>query len=333
MMYMLNVKVEPIDGTSVVVGWTGVKSGVPVSVYLGTSPATIDRENPAAVSTSGSARITGIDPLNRYYFEVAADGAGVIAAPRRVVMDGAVNFRDLGGYTTTDGRQVRWGRVFRSDGLARLSDPDLERIRRMGISRVFDLRSFDEIADAPDRLPDDGSVNHVHVPVTHGDFDFVEAMKRIKTGDTSWLTDDFMVKGYINNLESFPRAWGDIIGAAVNAGRGPLVFHCTGGKDRTGTCAALLLLALGVDEETVIYDHQLSNIYIKELLPRIYEMMASYGIDPEILFPYLTAPRECIEALLEHIRENYGSATGYLTEKGGVTPEDIERVRQSLLDY
>ncbi|NOY70334.1 MAG: tyrosine-protein phosphatase [Deltaproteobacteria bacterium] len=330
---MIKIDVEAIDKTSIKVEWSGIEPGRQVFVFLGTSQSTIDRKNPVAVSTSGHTRITGLDPLNRYYFEISVDGkAGVIAAPRRVIMDGAVNFRDLGGYATKDGRQVKWGRVFRADGLARLSDVDLKRMVRMKITRVFDLRSAAEMADAPDRLPDNRSIKHVHVPVTHGDFDFVEAMKRIKAGDTSWLTDDFMVKGYINNIESFPLAWGRIIGEAADAGKGPLVFHCTGGKDRTGTCAALLLLALGVDEETVIYDHQLSNIYIRQLLPQIYEMMASYGIDPEILFPYLTAPRECVEALLEHIRKNYGSATGYLVERGGMIPEEIERIKQGLLE-
>jgi len=328
---MINADIETLDPTAVEIRWTGVPPGLPVSIFYGTSVEEIDRENPVAVSESCPVRISGLDPLNRYFFEISADGRSVVSASRRVIMDGAVNFRDLGGYLAEDGRRVKWGRVYRSDGLARLSDRDVERIRRMGIKCVFDLRSADEINEAPDRLPDDRSVAHVHIPVTHGEFDFVEAMHRIKRGDTSWLTDDFMIRGYINNIESFPRAWGRIIKAAADMRRGPVLFHCTGGKDRTGTCAALILLALGVDEDTVIEDHQLSNIYIKELLPKIYEMMAGYGIDPETLFPYLTAPRECIAGLIDYIRDKYGTAVDYLVQRAGLTMEDIELLRQSLL--
>src|SRR5262245_46756760 len=72
---------------------------------------------------------------------------------RHVVLDGAQNFRDLGGYATEDGRTVRWGLLYRSDNLARLSDADLERLHELGIKLVCDFRSAEEKAEEPDRLP------------------------------------------------------------------------------------------------------------------------------------------------------------------------------------
>ena len=88
---------------------------------------------------------------------------------------------------------------------------------------------------------------------------------------------------------------------------------------------------LGVDEETVIEDHQLSNVYIAELLPKVYELMKSYGVDPEVLFPYLTAPRDCIMAVLQYLRENYGTAADYLEEKAGVSKSVQEKLKEQLL--
>lgn len=311
---------------------SGIRSvDQPVRVYVGNSPSSINRDEPAVVSKDDFITIGGLAPGHRYYFEVVVDGHRFITAERRVPLDGTVNFRDLGGYQTVDGRQTRWGRVFRSDGLSRLSELDLTRLGRMGIRRVFDFRSASEREEAPDHLPEDDSIRYVHLPITHGEFDFVEALKRLKAGDDSWLTPDFMVNGYINNIESFPESWGTVIDYLSRPDSDPAVFHCTGGKDRTGTCAALILLLLGVPEETVIEDHQLSNIYIAELLPRIYEMMAAYGVDPDRVFPYLTAPRECIATVLDHIRNRYGSAAGYLKSRANITDEQILQLKARLL--
>jgi protein-tyrosine phosphatase len=112
----------------------------------------------------------------------------------------------------------------------------------------------------------------------------------------------------------------------------PLVFHCTGGKDRAGTCAALILLTLGVTEKTVIYDHGLSNIYISDVVDKIYAQFEALGIKRRRIAPYFTAPRYCIEALLAHIRIKYGSASNYLKSKAGVTEKMLVRIRKELLE-
>ncbi|HMA84736.1 MAG TPA: tyrosine-protein phosphatase [Desulfosalsimonadaceae bacterium] len=280
-----------------------------------------------------SLTISGRDLSLRPFFKiVAGDGSCVIAAERRMPLEGAVNFRDIGGYQTTGGRLVRWGRVFRSDGLYRLTDADLAVLSRLEIRHVFDFRTASEAANAPNRLPEAPPVAYHNLPVSHGKFDFVQAVKRLKAGDTSWLTPDFMMNGYLGSLSLHGETWGRVIRHIAGASDGATVFHCTGGKDRTGACAALLLLALGVPEETVIADHQLSNHYIAELLPKINQMLAAYGVDPDILLPYLTAPRECIITFLDALNARYGSAAAYLQEKGGLFPETLEQLRETLLE-
>jgi protein-tyrosine phosphatase len=254
-----------------------------------------------------------------------------MTAERRIPLEGAVNFRDIGGYKTIDGREVKWGKVFRSDGLARLTQLDHQTMMQMGIERVFDFRTKAEVAEAPDKLPEDGSIVHVNLPVTHGKFDFVDAMARLKEGDSSWLTPDFMVNGYIRNIEDYAGVWGEVINYIADPKDPAILFHCTGGKDRTGTCAALILLMLGVDEETVVKDHQLSNSYISGMLSGINKLIASYGVDPDKLVPYLTAPLDCIHALIEHICNHYGSASDYLAKKAGVKKETQALLKEKLL--
>lgn len=327
---LVDAAAERVDAQSVRICWESAHDAE-VAVYAGKRPDGPDRHEPVALSDHGCVEVGELDPLARYYFVLEAHEERLMTAERRVYMENTVNFRDLGGYETEDGRRVRWGHVFRSDGLARLSDRDLERFRQMCIRRVYDLRTHSERAGAPDRLPEDGSVFHFHLPVSHGRFDFAEAMKRLKKGDTSWLTPDFMVNGYIRNLEDFSAYWAEIIRVLAGQQNDPVVFHCTGGKDRTGTCAALILLALGVPEETVIDDHQLSNIYIAGLLPQLYRMMEKEGVDPNAIFPYLTAPRECIVAVVDYITENYGTARDYLIKKAGLSAAELWGLQQNLL--
>lgn len=328
----LSITVHRIDSGTVELCWQPGDRKSSVTVCSGLHRKDAMRKIPISNCDNGCVRISGLDPAVRYYYHVVdEDGSRFVTAERQIFLEGAVNFRDIGGYKTEDGREVKWGKIFRSDGLSRLTARDIRLIRHMGISRVFDFRTPAEINAAPDRLPEDGSVTHINLPVTHGKFDFVDAMKRLKKGDVSWLTPDFMVNGYIRNLEAFGGVWGEVINAMADLKDKALLFHCTGGKDRTGVCAALFLLMLGVDEETVIRDHQLSNEYIAGILPRVFELIASYGVDPEKIVPYITAPIECIHAFLDHLRAYYGSAADYLADRAGVKKETQEQLQETLL--
>jgi len=305
-----------------------------VCIFAGPSPEDIDRETPLAeVNGAADAVISGLDPERRYYFAVIPEGgSGIVVAERRVPVDGTYNFRDLGGYETSGGQRVKWGQIYRSDGLSRLGPKAPAQLKELGLRTVFDFRTDAEVDKAPDRLPEDGSIDYVHLPIQHGEFNFIAAMERVKQGDDSWLDQDFMIRGYLENLDDFPQVWGELFRRLAEAQSRPLVFHCTGGKDRAGTAAALILLALGVPEETIIQDHGLSNLYIAPLLPRVYQRMREYGVDPEKLSPYFTAPPEAIQALLEHLRRRYGSAEKYLTAQAELRPQVLERLREELLD-
>jgi protein-tyrosine phosphatase len=263
---------------------------------------------------------------------MSENSAGIIAGERRLPLEGAVNFRDLGGYETTKGRRVRWGKVFRSDHLSRLTDRDIAFLQQMKIQCVCDFRTSAEAQKRPDRFPGNGPGEYLHLPIDNLKFNPTTLFEKLKRGDTSWLTQDFLINGYIRNIEEFTSVWGEVFRRLADPGQLALVFHCTGGKDRAGTCAALILLALGVPEETVIRDHGLSNIFIAEVLDKIYAQFESSGIDRKKISPYFTAPQYCIEALLYHLNEKYGSAADYLKLKVGVTEEMLENVRGQLLE-
>ncbi|MFH1242551.1 MAG: tyrosine-protein phosphatase [Pseudomonadota bacterium] len=329
-----NVTAQRIDKDTFKVSWENVDEKMDVEIYLAERPDSFDYTSPvASVSGKTSVRIRALGYNARPYFKVLPQrGPGIVTAERRVSLEGSVNFRDLGGYGTSNGHTVKWGQVFRSDSLARLTDRDQAVLLKTGIRVVCDFRTPSEVNNAPDRLPDAGGIEYLHLPVVHGEFDSIEAMERIRKGDIGWLSKDFMVKGYIRNIEEFGGIWGEVINRIIEPRSRPLVFHCTGGKDRAGVCAALILLALGVPEETVILDHGLSNMYIAELVESIYKWFRKEGIDPEKVAPYFTAPRECIVSLLEHMGKTYGSVAHYLKVRSGVDDQKLTLLRQELLE-
>lgn len=328
-----NVNVESKDNGLFVISWESRSKGIDVQVFVGDSPRTINRKASAAnVKGKTSVQIDGLDPDVRHYFEVVpAGGPGIIAAERHQPFEGVVNFRDLGGYETADGRRVKWGRVFRSGHLARVSEKDKTLLKRMGIKVICDFRSPGEIEAQPDWLPEDGSTTYLQYPIVHGEFDPVAAMESLQKGDISWLTEDFIIKRYIQKIDQFPKVWGEVLKMLADPDNRPLVFHCTAGKDRAGACAALILLSLGVPEDTVIYDHGLSNVYIAEALKMINERIKALGIDPEKAAPYFTAPRNAIIALVDHVRNTYGSAEAYLRSKAGLGENVFKALKRQLL--
>lgn len=331
---ILDAIVDRTGKDAVRISWKTHLKDLQVLIYHGDSPGTIDHSKPfCRIGGKNAVEFSGLNPEKPHYFEIATEkAAGIIIGERRLPLEGAVNFRDLGGYETIDGRRVKWGKVFRSDHLSRLTHGDIAYLQKIKIQSVCDFRTPAEVRKRPDRFPGDGPGEHLHLPIDNLKFDPTALFEKLKRGDTSWLTREFLIDGYILNVDTFAAVWGEVFQLLADPSRLPLVFHCTGGKDRAGTCAALILLALGVPEDTVIFDHGLSNIFIADVLDKIYAQFDAYGIERQKIAPYFTAPPYCIEALLAHLDEKYGSPIDYLKSKAGVTAEMLGLIREELLE-
>jgi protein-tyrosine phosphatase len=250
---------------------------------------------------------------------------------RRLPLSEAVNFRDIGGHETSDNRTVKRGLVYRSDHLSRLSEKDQQLLQRLRFKIVIDLRTVREQQNSPDLLPPDGSIRLQSMPVQANDFDPATVMDRLKAGDDAWLSMDFFIKLYQSYLDDFGPVWGKVINFAASSHNLPLVFHCTGGKDRTGICAALLLKALGVPEASIIAEHDLSNDYNAERVQPIYAKFAAIDIGPERIAPYLQAPIEPLIAMFDHLKKVYGTIEDYLLTKAGLNQTTLIALQAGLL--
>jgi protein-tyrosine phosphatase len=332
--HFFDASVDRVAKATVRISWKTDFNDLQVSIYHGDSPENIQRNAPLyRIKGETAVEISDLNSDMPHYFEIVPDkGNARVISERRLPLQGAVNFRDLGGYATTTGQRLRWGKVFRSDHLSNLTERDIDFLQRMKLRCVCDFRTSTEAQRRPDRFPGDGPGEHLHLPIDNLKFDPIDLFQKLKRGDTSWLTKEFLIEGYILNIEEFAPVWGEVFKRLAEPGHLPLVFHCTGGKDRAGTCTALILLALGVSEKTVIYDHGLSNIYIRDMVDGIYAKFDAAGIDRKKISPYFSAPRYCIEALLAHLREKYGSPVAYLKSKAGVTEEMLERIKEELLE-
>jgi protein-tyrosine phosphatase len=168
--------------------------------------------------------------------------------------------------------------------------------------------------------------------MAHGQINPDERIAELKSGLAIKLDQGEVVEGYRRVLDLFGAVYGTVFRRIIEPDRRPLVFHCTAGKDRAGVCAALILLALGVAEETVIADHQLSNLYIKENRKQLNENLRAAGYDPELAAPYLIAPLDGIKATISHLRDAYGTIDEYLTTKVGLEKQHLARLKAQLLE-
>jgi protein-tyrosine phosphatase len=331
---LLPVTVFRRSVNAVEIRWHENAREVDLSLFRGDSPETIDVSAPLVQVTEGSSVILpGLSTDRPHFFKLmASDGSSIIVGERRLFVEGAPNLRDLGGYETTDGQRVKWGLIYRSGNLGRLTDTDLCRIRRLGLRTICDFRTDAEALKLPNRFPDSQAVSYIRLPIQHGDYEPTIAFERISRGDYAWVSENFMIEGYIESVERYPGVWSHLFQLLSDSRNRPLLFHCTGGKDRTGTAAALILLALGVPTETVIADYGLSDGYNLELRMRIYENLRPLGVDLSKVEPYFTAPESRLHALLRHLEAGYGSANRYLEKRAGVSEQMMARLQEDLLE-
>jgi protein-tyrosine phosphatase len=239
---------------------------------------------------------------------------------RLIALEGAVNFRDLGGYAAENGRRTRWRVLFRADGLGELTEGDLSVMRSLGIRTVIDLRSATEL--------ERGRFDVDAHPVAFHHFPFIEVLPDAEEFDRR--------PGLLGSQyqEILRDAGPQIIAVLEILSRPdalPAVFHCTAGKDRTGVLSALVLSLLGVDEPTVVADYALSGAAMLRLRAKLILKYPEGRQTLENIYEVFSADPGQMELLLDHLRDQYGSAEAYLAGLGAPAGL-IEALRTALLE-
>ncbi|MEE2677652.1 MAG: tyrosine-protein phosphatase [Myxococcota bacterium] len=253
-------------------------------------------------------------------------------AQRHVVLEGAHNFRDLGGYPTQDGRSVRWGRLFRSDALAELTDSDLAVLESLDLRLVCDFRSPEEKAEAPDRLPEGPTPRVAALEIALEGVDLAALREQILSGDLSGVD---LVDGNRRFVQQFAPQYAAMFERITQEENLPALIHCTGGKDRAGLGAALILRTLGVPLDSVYEDFLLTNLYTARNIERAlwYIRFASFfRADPDRVRAILGVRRENLETAFATIDERWGSFDAYRRTALGLDDDEVEAFRDLVLE-
>jgi protein-tyrosine phosphatase len=231
------------------------------------------------------------------------------------------NFRDLGGYPTSDGRAVRWSLLYRSDSLAKLAGADWDRFRKLGVRTVIDLRYPWEI-DAGGRVPEYDGLRYHNLSIEHRPYDQAALGHDVDTAR-------YLAERYAEVAEDgageLRRAL-EVIAASLDH---PIVMHCSKGKDRTGLLAALVLALVGVAEDDIVADFALTELAADRIVA---QWRAANQGRTHLWAGYGRAPDGIMRLFLAGLTETYGSVRGYAVDRLGVDDELIATLCRLLLD-
>jgi protein-tyrosine phosphatase len=327
---VVHVSVDGDGGGDLLVRWELDGAG-PVEVAVGPTPETIDHTTPVAVVEGSEVVLQGLG-RGRHYVSVAPAGGGsaVVAAERLVALEGTLNFRDLGGYRTSGGGRTRWGRVFRSDALHALTVEDVALVGQLGLRVVYDLRHDVERSRNPSVLPPAVRAEVLSIGGSAGETK--EITERILDGELDGIDDAFMAGVYERMALQDAPVFGRLLTGLTDLDGLPALFHCTAGKDRTGLTAALLLSVLGVDEQQILDDYELTGRYWTETrIARLRPKFEQAGIDISRFQSLFGVPREAMAGTLRALHERHGTVDRYLVDAGEVEPEVLDELRARLV--
>jgi protein-tyrosine phosphatase len=265
---------------------------------------------------------------------------GHFAPSRHVTLDGAVNVRDIGGYRSAYGTEVTRGRVYRGDALSQLSNDDVSVLGSLGITAVIDFRTPGEIlVSGADRLPP--GVWPVSLPVAGGDLGALyeiiassdHGRQQAELGDGKAAA---LIAAINRGFVADPRqreAFGTALRLLCTPGQLPVLYHCSGGKDRAGWMTAIVLTALGVPRETVLRDYLLSNDFHRTGYQKLRFDLVKAGIvaDPELLRPVLEQRPSYLETAFGEADRRYGSFEDFVTHGLQVGEHEMAVLRREML--
>jgi protein-tyrosine phosphatase len=270
------------------------------------------------------------DNIARKYFRLSFNNAyEQTVASRLVLMDSIQNLRDLGGYLSKRGQTTRWGTVYRSGEIGRMSEWDTLRMNRLKIKTLIDLRTPSEAAASPVK---NAKARLLHIPVTPdmNDILYRTLDGRVKKGDGSLFMQDLYLQYITENSQAFAQA----LSVFLDESNYPILFYCSLGKDRTGFLAALLLAALDVPEETIFSDYVATNDYIdlRRYAALVRGMDAEAQEDAqEAMTVILSANESFLELAFRQIKKQYGSLDQYFNEELKLTEKQREKLKDMLL--
>jgi len=273
--------------------------------------------------------------LDQVFYRKVINGKTKMQKNRHLRFIGAKNLRDLGGYQTVDGKTVRWGTLYRSDSLHKLTNTDLKRLSALALERVIDFRAAHEKEIRPDHLPAYMNICRVEIPILDSS---TKVWNELGEGVVKSLKNDERTKYmFATNRELatiFTPEMRQFLRELLSANGQPVLFHCAAGKDRTGFSAAILLRILGVPPDVVMEDYLLTNKYFLSAhrwnLVLLQLMKGNWFMS--VVKSFMEANPAYLNAAFEVIDREHGSFENYVRDGLGLSQKDIEHLKSLYLE-
>lgn len=242
-----------------------------------------------------------------------------------------IKLRKLKNIRDISYKNIKEKRLIRSESLFKLPKHDQKvLVEQYDLKVVIDLRTTQEHNDKKDVIIP--SVTYYHLPLIT-----MEEMGAAseKEGKEKVIKNHVLpdIYDYYRRL-CFPErkeAWTKIFDTLLNQEEGAILLHCTVGKDRSGIVAAIILLALGIDKETVYQDYLLTNEH--PIIPFSYKIFA-LSLDKEFrkeFMEYFKAKEGYLDEAFRYIDESYGGLDNFLVEMCGLTEDKQKRLKELYL--
>jgi protein-tyrosine phosphatase len=334
---ILDAKAARTSPTAVRLDWTGARA---VSVLVSADPdARKPAMRPLKTAAGASADLDAPISPRPYFLVTAADGRQTRVAERLLPLEGGRNFRDVGGWRVADGRQIKWGKIYRSGVMSGLTLADYAYLSKLGVTAICDLRSPQERASEPS--PFLGKAGAPKVVAT--DYDMSASMAALARMTTREEAIQGFADSYVSFLDMLTPHYTDLFARLV-ANEGPLAFNCSAGKDRTGMASALILSVLGAPRATVIEDYALTQVYTP---PSYYMKQMANGaanasvsaqqaqalakLPPEVLQVIMGSDPEVMRRALAAIDARFGGPVALVKARFGLTDAKIATLRATYL--
>ncbi len=260
--------------------------------------------------------------------------------PKRIKAENLKNTRDLGGYVTADGRVIKDKMLIRSGQLSRATDRDIEKlVNDYQLKTVIDLRIDAEIKEKPDRIPE--GVNYIRIPlldkaylgITRDEYSLTSwfnmfSDNKRRPEDIFYDMYDVLVFGD-RSRELIPQIFSVFLGD-----NNAVLWHCSAGKDRVGIVTMLILLALGVDNETIIEDYLATNKFSRNEIMKTL-IFAPLAIKSrwqrKCLKVLMTVKREYMQRLLNKIERDYDDVFDFFGKAYGIDKNTVMQLRSKYL--
>jgi protein-tyrosine phosphatase len=339
MIEQISSDVERTPDGDYVIRWRSLHPGQNVSIYISDDPEYFYGAKapgmPVVQTTDEMALVPNPDSEVRHYFLLDfADSHNVVLAERKITLQGSPNFRDLGGYEGSDGRHLKWGRLYRSSKLSALSETDIDYVQRLGVTLICDFRQSVERELEPTALWESPTHMVAHLPIMPGSSQsFLDNLYSgvIDVQDSAGFMETLNRELVATQMPRYAEMFEFLLAKDQR-----MLIHCASGKDRTGFGAALILDVLGVEEDEIVADYLLTNACLP--LDEEMERLTAHVTDSsggalayDVLRPMVEVRPEYILACFEEIRHRYDSKQHFYQAALGLDKEKIERLRENYL--